>query len=112
MSLKDISLTGPIRSEMTTEQLARQNRLVDAAVKRIEAERDGRADAYGLIEHVHFDDANRKIREWSSVDGHIHWMDPFRQSVTSEMVRINNRQTTPEENQEFLAQWSAVHKRG
>lgn len=112
MGYENISLSAPPRNEMTTEQLARQNKLVTQAVARLEAQRDGRTDEYGLIKRERLDDSGRKIREWDSVDGKMHWMEPFKQHVCHEQIRINNRETSPEENQEYLAQWMSVHKRG
>jgi hypothetical protein len=111
-TLKNVYLSAPPRREMTTEQLAEQNKKQKRAIELLKAQKSGRADAYGLIAHERFDDSNRKIREWSSVDGHLGWMAPFRQHIVHEQVRINNRETTGEENQAFLVQWQFIHKRG
>lgn len=111
-NLKNVYLSGPPRSEMTTSELAEQNKRQKRAAELFKAQKSGRADAFGLIVHERLDDANRKIREWSSVDGHLGWMLPFKQHIVHQQIRINNRQTSGEENQEFLAQWLAVNKRG
>lgn len=111
-TLRNVFLSGPPRNEMTTEQLAEQNKRQKRALQLSKAQKSGLADEFGLIKRERLDDAGRIIREWDSVDGRKHWMTPYKQPVAHLQIRINNRQTDPAENQEFLAQWSAVHKRG
>jgi hypothetical protein len=106
------AVTGLVHDEMTTEQIAEKHKRQKRAFERLRAQKDGRADAFGMILRERLDDTGRKIREWDSATGRKGWMEPFKQHITHEMVRINNRQTDPAENQEFLAQWSEVHKRG
>lgn len=105
MSIRNISLSGPIRSEMTTAELARSNRLATQAAARFEAQRDGRADAFGLILRERFDDSGRKIREWDSVTGRKGWMEPFKQHITHEQVCIWNRVSSEDERQVMEANY-------
>ncbi|WP_434109240.1 hypothetical protein [Paraburkholderia caffeinilytica] len=105
MSLKNVSLSAPVRHEMTSAELALVDRKADAQRKMLAAQASGRADEFGLIKRERLDDSNRKIREWDSVDGRKHWMTPFKQNVTHHQIAVWNRESSEQERQTLETNW-------
>jgi hypothetical protein len=60
-----------------------------------------------LVEHVRLDETGRKIREFTGPK-HL-WMDAYK-SPPQLQLRINNRQTSFEENEAFAERWHAMQR--